>query len=293
LSTPFVLPGKVYLIGAGPGAADLLTVRAAQLLQSADIVLHDDLVSDEVLALISPRATVQSVGKRCGIKKITQEEIQNRMIAEARSGKTVIRLKGGDPLIFGRASEEMAALRAAGIPFEIVPGITAALAAAAVAQISLTDRHSASKLLLVSNHQCGEKIFREWHTNVVSDSTLVFYMPGGHFEELVTELSEAGLTGDTPCLMVSNAARPQQEFHRTTLKDLASVPHLPAPSLLIVGAMTAESQNVKIAAKPEAKADAFKLEPKLVTQTRIQLAEEYAEKEASSDKGNWLATEAY
>src|SRR5271157_4516504 len=131
------IPGKVYLMGAGPGNPELLTVKAARLLRSADAVLHDDLVSREILALAPARARVHNVGKRCGTKRATQEEINALLIAYARDGLTVVRLKGGDPLIFGRAREEMDALREAGIEFEIVPGVTAALSAAAVAQIPL------------------------------------------------------------------------------------------------------------------------------------------------------------
>ena len=136
----FTLPGKVYLVGAGPGSAGLLTLRALEVLKMADVVLHDDLVSDDVLALIPAQISVHSVGKRCGMKRHSQEEINRRMIAAARSGQAVVRLKGGDPLVFGRTQEEIAALRDANIAFEIVPGITAATAAAASAQIPLTER---------------------------------------------------------------------------------------------------------------------------------------------------------
>ena len=134
------LPGTVYLTGAGPGSARLLTVRAVEVLKSADVVFHDDLVTDEILSLIPPHVRLHNVGKRCGPKMISQQEIQEKIVRAARSGQTVVRLKGGDPLVFGRAQEEIGALREHGIPFEIVPGVTAACAAAAVAQISLTGR---------------------------------------------------------------------------------------------------------------------------------------------------------
>src|SRR5271156_4729294 len=123
------MSAKVYLVGAGPGNPELLTVKALRLLQCADVVLHDDLVSPEILQLIRPGALVQNVGKRCGRKRITQEEIHRRIIGAARGGETVVRLQGGDPLLFGRAGEEMEALRSAGIEFEVVPGVTAAFAA--------------------------------------------------------------------------------------------------------------------------------------------------------------------
>lgn len=237
MSRKFGLPGKVYLTGAGPGSADLLTVRAVALLRQAEVVLHDDLVSPEVLQQIPKSCLVLNVGKRCGKKGVTQEQINGWMVAWAEEGKLVVRLKGGDPLIFGRAQEEMQALREAGIEFEIVPGITAALAAAAAAKIPLTERRSASKLLFVSNHQSDDKILRNWRSNVVSDTTLVFYMPGRAFSELMQDLLAGGLEHDTPCLIVANATSARQKFFRTALKELPNAPTLCAPSLLIVGTM--------------------------------------------------------
>ncbi len=142
------MKGKVYLVGAGPGDPELLTVKALRLLQTADAVLHDDLVSPEILQLIPATAQVHNVGKRCGKKKISQEEINFLMVALADSGLRVVRLKSGDPLIFGRAGEEIEALRKAGIPYEIVPGVTSALGAAAAAQIPLTHRRASSALVL-------------------------------------------------------------------------------------------------------------------------------------------------
>jgi uroporphyrin-III C-methyltransferase len=238
----YSLPGKVYLAGAGPGSAKLLTVRALEVLREADLVLHDDLVSADVLACIPARTAVQTVGKRCGQKKTTQGEINRRMIRAARGGKTVVRLKGGDPLIFGRTHEEIAALRQAGIAFEIIPGITAAAAAAAAAQIPLTERNAASKLVFVSNHPSTDKLRRDWHTSVTRDATVVFYMPGSDFTALIAELAASGLGEHAPCLLVSNAARPEQRMLRTTLGALERVPAGAAPSLLIVGSAVAEAR---------------------------------------------------
>ena len=235
----YSLPGRVYLAGAGPGSAKLLTVRALEVLREADLVLHDDLVSADVLACIPARTAVQSVGKRCGQKKITQDEINRRMIRAARGGKTVVRLKGGDPLIFGRTHEEITALRQAGIAFEIIPGITAVAAAAAAAQIALTERNSASKLVLVSNHPGTDKIPGDWYTSVTRDATVVFYMPGSDFAALIAELAASGLGERTPCLLVSHAARPEQKMIRTSLGALEAVPEVAAPSLLIVGSAVA------------------------------------------------------
>ena len=146
------MKGKVYLVGAGPGDPELLTVKAVRVLREADVVLHDALVSPEVLARVPPTARVLHVGKRCGQPSVPQHQINALLTSHANCGRVVVRLKSGDPLIFGRAGEEMEALRAAGIPFEIVPGITAALGAAAAAQIPLTDRRLASRLVIATNH---------------------------------------------------------------------------------------------------------------------------------------------
>ena len=243
-STPtfFTIPGKVYLMGAGPGSKDLLTVRAAEVLSRADVVLHDDLVSPEILDLLPARTAVYNVGKRCGTKNISQDEIHERMVDAARHGHTVIRLKGGDPLIFGRIQDEIRALREANIAFEIIPGVTAASAAAAVAEIALTERSVASKLVFVSNHRCAGKENAEWHAGVASDATLVFYMPGKRLDLLAAELTAAGLPGVTPCLLVSNVARATQELQRISLRHLTSAIDLPAPALFIVGALAADAR---------------------------------------------------
>ena len=237
----FVLPGKVYLVGAGPGSAKLLTLRALEVLRTADVVFHDDLVSSEVIDLIPSRTAVRNVGKRCGFKKTTQDEIQRRMISAARSGQAVVRLKGGDPLIFGRSGEEIRALREAGIEFEIVPGVTAATAAAAAAEITLTDRQHSSRLILASNHRCAERAHRSWSESMASDATMVFYMPGTDFVPLCAELASSGVAEDTPCLLVSHATRPEQRVLRTSLRELATLSSPPAPTILIIGAAVAEA----------------------------------------------------
>jgi uroporphyrin-III C-methyltransferase len=238
----FTLPGKVYLVGAGPGSAKLLTLQAMEVLRAADLVLHDDLVSEDVLAAIPAHISVHSVGKRCGIKKNSQEEINRRMIAAARAGQTVVRLKGGDPLIFGRTQEEIAALREANVDFQIIPGVTAATAAAASAQIPLTERNGASKLIFVSNHCCTGKNDLQITRAITEDATLVFYMPGKEFEALQRQLFDAGLGEDLPCLLVSQVARSEQKLIRTTLGNLSLLPCLPAPNLLLIGSTVAEAR---------------------------------------------------
>ncbi len=150
--------GKVYLVGAGPGDPDLLTIKAARLLSEAGVVLHDDLVPQSILKLAGKQALIISVGKRCGRKKITQAAIHDLMIVSARNGLAVVRLKSGDPMIFGRAAEEIDALREAGVPFEVVPGVTAASSAAAFLEASLTDRRVSSKLIVLSGHHAARTI---------------------------------------------------------------------------------------------------------------------------------------
>src|SRR5271155_4694185 len=163
--------GKVYLVGAGPGDPELLTVKALRLLNTAEVVLHDDLVTPEILKLISPAAEVQNVGKRCGSRTIRQEEINFLMVTRAVAGLRVVRLKSGDPLIFGRAGEEIEALRRANIEYEIVPGVTSALGAAAAAGIPLTHRQASSTLVLTTGHRAAGPHDADWSTFAASGST--------------------------------------------------------------------------------------------------------------------------
>ena len=229
------MKGKVYLVGAGPGDPELLTVKALRLLQKADAVLYDDLVPPEILSLISRAAQLHNVGKRCGKKKIQQEEINFLMIALADSGLQVVRLKSGDPLIFGRAGEEMEALRKAKISYEVVPGVTSALGAAAVAGIPLTHRHLSSALVLLTAHQAGDSDAATWSKLVGSGSTLVIYMPGQDYLDLALKLRAAGLAGETPCAVISRATTASQTTHRTTIDELHHPPKLISPTLLVIG----------------------------------------------------------
>jgi len=235
---------KVYLVGAGPGDPELLTVKALRLLRSADAVLHDDLVTSEILKLIPSTAQIHNVGKRCGKKRILQGEINCLMIALAASGLRVVRLKGGDPLIFGRAGEEIESLRANNIPFEIVPGVTSALGAAAAAEIPLTHRRASDALVLITAHQARKnrasgkddpKKDADWSKFVASGATLVIYMPGQNYSEIAKRLAAAGLAGETPCVVISRATTRYQRTHRTTVLDLHRAPQLAAPTLLVVG----------------------------------------------------------
>jgi len=229
------MKGKVYLVGAGPGDPELLTLKALRLLRTADAVLYDDLVSPEILALIPPTAKLHNVGKRAGTKKIRQEEINFLMIALAESGLRVVRLKSGDPLIFGRAGEEMEALRKASIPYEVVSGVTSALGAAAATQIPLTHRRMSSAVVFITAQQAAESESVNWHKLAASGATLVIYMPGQDFPALATKLRSAGLAQETPCAIISRATTERQQAHRTTIAELPNAPQLPAPTLLVVG----------------------------------------------------------
>ncbi len=229
--------GKVYLVGAGPGDPELLTMKAVRLLETADVVFHDDLVPDEVLALVHRHALVTSVGKRCGRPRITQAGIHALMIESANAGQSVVRLKQGDPLVFGRAAEEIAALRAAGIEFEVVPGVTAAFAAGAALQLPLTDRKSASKLIFATGHHAADKAdaVSLWSGPLPEDATLVIYMPGRDTSRIARELAEAGVSADMPCAAVSHAATSRQSYATCRLEEFAGLACGPAPLLLLVG----------------------------------------------------------
>jgi uroporphyrin-III C-methyltransferase len=227
--------GKVYLVGAGPGDPELLTLKALRLLRTADVVLHDDLVTPDILKLISPSAEVENVGKRCGSKTIRQEEINFLMVTHAAAGKQVVRLKSGDPLIFGRAGEEIEALRRSNIEYEIVPGVTSALGAAAAAGIPITHRRSSSTLVLTTGHRASENSAEDWGVFAGTESTLVVYMPGSNYGEISNRLTAAGFAQETPCAIISRATTPEQQIHRATVLDLARAPKLVAPTLLVVG----------------------------------------------------------
>ena len=233
--------GKVYFVGAGPGDPDLLTRKAWNVLRSADVVLHDALVSSEVLSIAPTGAILCDVGKRCGAKSITQEEIHALLIGYALTAKTVVRLQGGDPLIFGRAGEEISALRYAGVEFEIIPGVTAASAAAASAQIALTDRRVASQLMFLSAHRPEGEFERDLKAVPDTGVTLVIYMPGRNYESLARALRRAGISDGTPCLIVSQASCLGESIYRTNLESLAEVPLPPAPALVVVGDVAAEA----------------------------------------------------
>jgi uroporphyrin-III C-methyltransferase/precorrin-2 dehydrogenase/sirohydrochlorin ferrochelatase len=228
------VPGTVYLVGAGPGDPELLTVKAMRLLAAADVVLHDALVSPEILALISPRSEIVDVGKRAGRKLLTQDEINSLLVSYAETRTTIVRLKGGDPSLFGRAGEELEALRRSNVPYEVVPGISAAMGAAAAAGISLTDRRVASQVLFSTFSRGPEGGNLEW-SQLTPDTTLVLYMPGPDYREVAKRLRDSGLPADLACVIVSRATGAQQQVRWTSVGKLDVEETLPAPALFIVG----------------------------------------------------------
>jgi uroporphyrin-III C-methyltransferase len=230
--------GTVHLVGAGPGDPELLTVKACRLLANADVILHDDLVPPAILSVAGPQAEVVNVGKRCGSKGITQGEIDALMIDFARRGLDVARLKSGDPAIFGRLAEEIDALTAAGVPFDVVPGITAGLGAAASLGVSLTDRRRSARVVVVTGHRAqkgGQHEKPDWKSLAQGNATLVIYMPGHDFARWREEFLAAGLAGDIPAAIVSHATTPQQRRQYTTIRDLDKLARVDSPTILLVG----------------------------------------------------------
>ena len=223
--------GMVYLVGAGPGSLDLLTLRAHSLISSASCLLHDDLVSAEILSLASSDALVRNVGKRCGTKIITQDEINTWMVQYAEAVHSVVRLKSGDPLLFGRAAEEIEALTDAGIPFDVIPGVSAGFAAAALAGISLTGRITSSRVLFATRHLAAGAT--NGLAGITPDVSLVLYMPGRDYEAIADELSANGWAANTRCVVVSSLGTPSQQWKRCALSDLPRLSRLPSPALML------------------------------------------------------------
>ncbi|WP_297491525.1 uroporphyrinogen-III C-methyltransferase [Acidocella sp.] len=230
---------NVYLAGAGPGGADLLTLKTLRLLERADIILHDSLVGADVLRLANPAASLIDVGKRCGGKAHPQAEICRLLVEAAQTGAMVLRLKGGDPMIFGRATEEMAALRAAGIAFEVVPGVTAAAAAAAALATSLTMRDVSRAVHLLAAHGSdGGLPPHDWAALARAGGTFAVYMGVRTLPVLAANLLAAGIAADMPAAAVENIALPNQRLWRATLAALPGLLAAAAPAgpvLLLIG----------------------------------------------------------
>jgi len=227
----------VHLVGAGPGSPDLLTLRAARLLDTADIVVHDRLIDPGVLTLIAPWAEVIDVGKRPGGPADAQERIHQILVDAAGRAHTVVRLKGGDPFVFGRGGEEAEALRAAGIDVEVVPGITSAIAGPASAGIPVTMRGHSSGFTVITGHQdpAADRAI-DWEAAARLGTTLVVLMGATRTAVIAERLLSGGLPHDTPVAAVESATTPHQRVHRTTLAGMVDLAVHP-PAVLVVGAV--------------------------------------------------------
>ncbi len=212
--TNFNIKGKVYLVGAGPGRADLITVRGAELLKTADCIIYDKLANPALLTYAGPDAEILHVPKRIGSGSFTQDQINNLLVEKASSGKTVVRLKGGDPCIFGRGSEEARFLVKAGIDFEIVPGVTAAIAAAEYAGVMLTDRNYSSQVAFITGHEADEKQQSsiDWNVLAKFGGSIVFYMGMGGLQFITDQLIKKGMNKETPAAVIANATFPNQRI---------------------------------------------------------------------------------
>lgn len=228
--------GKVYLVGAGPGAPDLLTLRAADLLRRADVVFHDALVHPDTLALAA-HADKIAVGKRCGKHSTAQRFINKRLIDAAKHHGVVVRLKGGDPMLFGRAQEEIDALTAAGVAFEVVPGITAAQAASAELGISLTQRGVARSVVLTTPRVGVDETASDWAAGIDAGNTVVIYMGAGKAGEIADKLLSRGVAGATPAIIIENATLPERRETRCVLGTLEQTAQrkIDGPALIIIG----------------------------------------------------------
>jgi uroporphyrin-III C-methyltransferase len=228
----------VHLVGAGPGDPDLLTLKAHRLLSSAGAVVHDRLVDPRVLALASPTATRIDVGKEPGRQQLSQSEINDLLVRLARQGHSVVRLKGGDPFVFGRGGEEALALARAGIPFEVVPGVSAALAVPAYAGIPVTHRGRASAVTVVTGHGCDGASSLDWGTLASPDATLVVLMGLANLPTIVARLQEAGRSPKTPVAVVQDGTRPGQRTVDGTLENIAArvaAAGIASPATIVIG----------------------------------------------------------
>jgi len=235
--------GKVLLVGAGPGDPDLLTMKAARAIADAEVAVYDRLVPDDILRLIPPEAIRINVGKQAGHHPIPQQEINRMLIRAAQAGRCVVRLKGGDPFIFGRGCEEAAELARCGIPFEVIPGITAAQGCAASARVPLTHRGLATGVRYVTGHcRADEPLDLDWASLADPTTTLVLYMGLANIDEIVRELIAHGLPGDTPALAISQGTTAREQKVSAPLVALPAAvrgAQLPGPVLFIIGRVVA------------------------------------------------------
>ena len=246
--------GRVILVGAGPGAADLLTVRAARALAMADVIVHDGLVGADVMALAPATARLISVAKRRDRHSMPQDAIGDLLVAEARAGHIVVRLKGGDPFIFGRGGEEVSACRAGGVPVEVIPGISAALGGAAAAQMPLTHRDHASIVSFVAG-ECRGLSEQNWVGLAGKGRTLVIYMGVSGADRIAEKLIADGLSPDTPIAVLERATHPDMRVLRALLADLGGTvarEAVKSPALIIVGDVATLGADVALTAVAKA-----------------------------------------
>ena len=246
--------GTIYLVGAGPGPADLLTLRAARLIERAGVIVHDGLVGADVLALARPDARLISVAKQRARHTLPQEAINALLVREALAGRDVVRLKGGDPFIFGRGGEEAEAARAAGVPVEVVPGISAAQGAGAAAQIALTHREASSIVSFVAG-QCKGLAEQDWSGLAGKGRTLVICMGVSTAARIAEKLMADGLAPDMPVAVIENAARPAMRVLRgllAGLPDLVEREAVKSPALIVIGEVTAREDAALAALTREA-----------------------------------------
>ncbi len=248
---------RVVFVGAGPGAADLITVRGLKLLQAADTVIHDALPGDALLAEVRPQARLVPVGKRCGQHSMTQDEINALLAREAHAGGLVVRLKGGDPGVFGRLGEEMDHLASLGVPFEVVPGVTAATAAAAVSCFPLTHRGLAQSVTFLTGHS-ADGSEPDWRAHVGTGATLCLYMGAKSLPRAAAGILTAGADADLPVRLLSKVSQPGSSDVVTSLGDLAEgrvdTAALPTPLIAVIGAVVASPRGAGLLARISARA---------------------------------------
>jgi len=246
--------GEAYIVGAGPGDPGLVTIRGQHLISQADVVLYDRLVSDEILDMARKDAQMIAVGKTAIRVTISQHEINELMLAHVRKGRRVCRLKGGDPFVFGRGGEEVQAMAGAGLPFQVVPGVSAALGCAAYAGIPLTQRGLSSSVTFATAKLDGDRA-PDWSTLVRPDHTLVLYMSVGSLAETAEQLIAHGLAAETPVALVENGTTDQQRVLRGTLATIAPdalKTRIRAPAIIIVGATAGMGKDLAwFAADPD------------------------------------------
>ncbi len=239
-----LIKGEVALVGAGPGDASLLTLAAAKLIGDCDVIVYDALVSESVLEMAAVDAELIQAGKRGGRASTSQEDICDRLISLAQQGKRVVRLKGGDPFVFGRGGEEVRALAQKNIPIRIIPGITAGVAAPAMAGIPVTDRSVNASLAFLTGHEVEEKSRMDWQALVKAFPVLVFYMGAKNLHRIAAQLLDAGLAEETPLAIIYAATLPEESVTEATIKQAAAGEvEARSPSIIVIGDVVAERKH--------------------------------------------------